>query len=178
MHNCGGVNLGRMRFQGNTIDLMPDPPRCAFPSCTDWGEHEHHITYDPPVSKRLCVRHHEEITIINGQQARKYRRSLSNNHRWWIWYQWIAGKLKARRTQKALEYTGEWDVVAAQRQEAETERENREAKRKARITITFATASGSRGPVSKKGRTVGRTNPLRKNKTKLKRRKRIKRGRV
>jgi hypothetical protein len=95
-----------MRFQGSTT--MPEPPRCAFPSCTDWGEHDHHITYEPPVTKRLCVRHHEEITIINGQQARKYRRSLSNKHRWWIWFQWIEGKLKARRTQKALEYTGEW----------------------------------------------------------------------
>jgi len=98
-----------MRFQGNTTDfVLPEPPRCAFPSCTDWGEHEHHITYDPPVTKRLCIRHHEEITIINGQQARKYRRSLSNKHRWWAWYQWTEGKLKPRRTRKALEYTEEW----------------------------------------------------------------------
>jgi len=36
------------------------------------GRHEHHITYDPPVTKYLCIQHHEEITIINGQQARKY----------------------------------------------------------------------------------------------------------
>ena len=87
---------------------LPEPPRCVFPSCLEWARHDHHVTYDPPVTKGLCVRHHEEITIVNGQQARKYRRSLSNNHRWWIWFQWIEGKLKARRTRKALEYTEEW----------------------------------------------------------------------
>lgn len=90
--------------------LLPKPPRCAFPSCTDWGVHEHHITYDPPVTKRLCFRHHEEITIINGQQARKYRRTLSNRHRWWAWYQWTNGNLKARRTRRALEYTEAWSA--------------------------------------------------------------------
>ena len=104
----------QMRFQGNTDPfVLLEPPRCAFPSCTDWGEHQHHITYDPPVTKRLCVQHHEEITIINGQQARKYRRSLSNKHRWWIWFQWIEGKLKPRRTRKALEYTEEWSAGSA-----------------------------------------------------------------
>jgi hypothetical protein len=108
-------------FRGNTTDLMPEPPRCAFPSCTDWGEHDHHITYEPPVTKRLCVRHHEEITIINGQQARKYRRSLSNKHRWWAWYQWIEGKLKARRTRKALEYTEEWAAGTAEEVEVVNE---------------------------------------------------------
>jgi hypothetical protein len=105
--------LPSMIFRGKTTDLMPEPPRCAFPSCTDWGGHDHHITYEPPVTKRLCVRHHEEITIINGQQARKYRRTLSNKHRWWAWYQWIEGELKARRTRKALEYTEEWTAGTA-----------------------------------------------------------------
>jgi hypothetical protein len=60
-----------MTFKGSTTDLvLPEPPRCAFPACTDWGDHDHHITYDPPITKRLCVRHHEEITIINAQQSR------------------------------------------------------------------------------------------------------------
>jgi hypothetical protein len=111
-----------VRFQGSTTDLvMPEPPRCAFPGCLVPGRHEHHITYDPPATKRLCVRHHEEITIINGQQARKYRRSLSNKHRWWAWYQWIEGKLKPRRTRKALEYTGECTCGTAQEVEVASE---------------------------------------------------------
>jgi hypothetical protein len=105
-----GHDVKNLLWREREIERMtlPEPPRCGFPSCTDWGVHEHHITYEPPVTKRLCVRHHEEITIINGQQARKYRRSLSNKHRWWIWFQWIEGKLNARRTRKALEYTEEW----------------------------------------------------------------------
>jgi hypothetical protein len=119
-----------MKYRGSTTDLvMPEPLRCSFPSCADWGEHDHHITYEPPVTKRLCVRHHEEITIINGQQARKYRRSLSNNHRWWIWYQWIQGKLKARRTRKALEYTGEWAAGTAREVEVMEEVKSPEEER-------------------------------------------------
>jgi hypothetical protein len=149
-----------MNFQGSTT--MPEPPRCAFPSCTNWGGHDHHITYDPPVTKRLCVRHHEEITIINGQQARKYRRTLSNKHRWWIWFQWIEGKLKARRTQKALEYTGEWSAVAAKHVEGENEKQIREEKNRQRITFIFPTISSDRATVGRKRRSVGRTPRRRK----------------
>jgi hypothetical protein len=94
------------------MDLMPEPPRCAYPGCPEWGAHNHHITYDPEVKKWLCVRHHEEITILNGQQGRKYRRGLSNKHRWWIWYQWTQGKLKVRRTRKSLEWVEEWQAGA------------------------------------------------------------------
>lgn len=100
-----------MKVQGSTTDYLrtlPEPPRCAFPGRTEYADHEHHITYEPTVTKHLCVRHHEEITIINGQQARKFRGTLSNKQRWWIWYQWAGGKLKARRTQKALEYIEDW----------------------------------------------------------------------
>jgi len=119
-----------VRFRGSTADLvMPELPRCSFPSCTDWGEHDHHITHDPPVTKRLCVRHHEEIIIINGQQARKYRRSLSNKHRWWIWFQWIEGKLKARRIRKALEYTEEWGAGTAEEVEVVNEVKSPEEER-------------------------------------------------
>ena len=46
--------------------------------------------------------------MLNGQQARKYRHELSNKHGWWIWYQWIDGKLKPRRTRKALEWSESW----------------------------------------------------------------------
>jgi hypothetical protein len=61
------------------------------------------------VKKGLCVRHHKEITMLNGQQARKYHVHLSNNFRWWIWYAWLRGELKVRRTRKALEWTDAWD---------------------------------------------------------------------
>ena len=96
-----------MIYQGSTrvSDLLD---KCAFPDCGEWGIHRHHITYDPEVVKPLCVGHHEQITILNGQQGRRVRHGLSNQHRWWIWYQWTAGKLKVRRTRKALEYIEDW----------------------------------------------------------------------
>jgi hypothetical protein len=102
---------GRSRvFVGRTPDEMPEPPRCDFPGCPEYAAHRHHVVYDPePVIKPLCKRHHEEITHLNGQQARKYRVTLSYKFRWRIWYEWRAGKLKPRRTQKALEWTSEWD---------------------------------------------------------------------
>jgi hypothetical protein len=89
--------------------MIPTPDRCCFPNCTEFADHTHHITYNPEVTKPLCRPHHEEITILNGQQARKVRHELSNKHRWWIWYQWLDGKLRIRRTKKALEYIEEWD---------------------------------------------------------------------
>jgi hypothetical protein len=96
------------QHDGTTEVRLPELPRCAFPGCQEWGEHDHHITYDPEVKKPLCVGHHQEITILNGQQARKYRRELSNKHRWWILYQWTQGKLKVRRTRKSLEWIEDW----------------------------------------------------------------------
>src|SRR6266478_7781497 len=89
-------------------NTMPTPPHCAFPGCGEWADHPHHVTYDPEIIRPLCLAHHEQITMLNGQQARKYRTVLSNRFRWWIWYQWIDGKLKPRRTRKALEWTEAW----------------------------------------------------------------------
>jgi hypothetical protein len=83
--------------------------QCCYPGCSDYADHQHHVTYEPEAIKPLCRTHHEDITIINGQQSRKYRRGLSNRHRWWIWFQWLDGKLKPRRTRKALDYIEEWD---------------------------------------------------------------------
>ena len=97
--------------------MSPDI-KCVFPGCDADSQHTHHVTYQPPVTKRLCRKHHEDITIINGQQARKSRSRywrgahyirLSNKHRWWIWFQWTEGKLKPRRTKKALEWLKDWD---------------------------------------------------------------------
>jgi hypothetical protein len=102
--------------------MLLSPTRCDYPGCVAYREHDHHVTYDPEVIKPLCRLHHEEITIINGQHARKYRRPLSNRQRWWIWYQWRDGKLKARRTRKAQEYIEEWD----QNMNLEAERRTRQ----------------------------------------------------
>ena len=81
--------------------------RCYHPNCTKMGEEKHHITYSPEVTVLLCKKHHVQITIINGQQARRIHSELSNRHRWWIWYQWLSGKLHARRTERALEWIAE-----------------------------------------------------------------------
>jgi hypothetical protein len=89
-------------FTGRT-----DGIRCKFPGCGDVGLHRHHITYDPPVIENLCERHHEDITIINLQQAGKIRGALSNKHRWRNWYCWLRGELRPRRTAKAMEYIEE-----------------------------------------------------------------------
>jgi hypothetical protein len=89
--------------------IVPSHQRCCYPNCGQYADHQHHVTYTPEVTKALCRAHHEDITIINGQQARKYRRGLSNRHRWWIWFQWQEGKLKPRRTRKALDYIAVWD---------------------------------------------------------------------
>lgn len=87
----------------------PTPDCCSFPGCSNFGDHNHHIVYDPAVIRPLCITHHKEITMLNGLQARKIRRELGRRHRWWIWFQWIAGKLKPRRTKKALEWVRDWD---------------------------------------------------------------------
>jgi hypothetical protein len=101
--------------------MLLAPRRCFFPGCGKFPDHNHHIVYFPDeVKKPLCRSHHEEITIINGQQARKYQHGLSNNHRWWIWHQWLEGKLKPRRTRKALEYIEEWDRSEASQTEPRT----------------------------------------------------------
>ena len=90
---------------------LPAPTRCSFPGCHELGQHEHHIVYEPDVIKPLCIKHHKEITMLNGLQARRIRRGLTRRHRWWIWFQWIGGKLKPRRTKKALEWVHEWDGI-------------------------------------------------------------------
>jgi hypothetical protein len=105
-----GVFPRQAIYTRESTDMLPAPRRCFFPGCGKFPDHDHHIVYFPDeVKKPLCRSHHEEITIINGQQARKYRHGLSNNHRWWIWHQWLEGKLRPRRTRKALEYIEEWD---------------------------------------------------------------------
>jgi len=86
--------------------------QCAFPGCRVLAMHSHHIVYEPqPIVKKLCEEHHHQITIINGQQARRIRHTLSTKHRWWIWYGFIEGRLKPRRTAKAMEYIEEMKAL-------------------------------------------------------------------
>jgi hypothetical protein len=93
--------------------MLPLPTRCCFPLCSEFGGHQHHVTYDPECKKPLCGKHHKEITHLNGIQSRKYNYAkLTNKFRWWIWFQWIEGRLKARRTKLAQEWTKEWDKKA------------------------------------------------------------------
>src|SRR5260370_36941180 len=95
-------------FIGRTRDVMRVREACFFPGCTRFADHQHHIIYFPEeVTKPLCRPHHEEITILNGQQARKSRHELSNSHRWWIWYQWLQVKLKPPRAPEALSHPEE-----------------------------------------------------------------------
>ena len=49
--------------------------------------------------------------IINRAKAGKQKSPLSNRQRWWIWYQWIEGRLKPRRTRGAPEYVSEWESL-------------------------------------------------------------------
>lgn len=89
--------------------------KCSYPGCKEVADHEHHIygSDNPdPVKKSktawLCKRHHEDITILNGKEARRIHKILSDKHRGFIWFKWCNGEMKPRRTKKALEYLEEW----------------------------------------------------------------------
>ncbi len=142
------------------------PPRCEFPGCGEWADHRHHITYQPEVTKGLCLRHHEEITILNGQQGRKYRVPLSNKFRWWIWFQWTQGKMKVRRTGKSLEWLGDWQGQPAVQPEeprtpeapvmpelvAQTKKRTRKKERSQRKKATVRKSVGARVRKAKAGK--------------------------
>jgi len=94
--------------------MLPEPTRCCFPGCTKFGGHKHHVTYEPECTKPLCEDHHKEITHLNGIQSRKFNYvKLSTKFRWRIWFLWIRGELKPRRTKKAQEWTDGWDKAPA-----------------------------------------------------------------
>jgi hypothetical protein len=107
--------------------------QCAFPGCKKFGAENHHITYNPEVTKRLCTRHHEEITILNGHKGRAVRHGLSNRHRWWIWYQWLEGNLKVRRTKKAMQYIEQGRAQLRASRVDTTERAERELREHAEL---------------------------------------------
>jgi len=93
-----------IRWVGRSVNALKP---CSFPGCEKPGTQRHHVTYDPEVIKPLCGDHHDEITMLNSQQARKYRQELSNAFRWRLWYEWIGGR-KVRRTGKSVEDLADW----------------------------------------------------------------------
>lgn len=99
---------------------MDDPEsKCDYPNCETIPDHTHHITYEPELTVRLCRKHHEDITIINGAKARATRsgwnwrftpyRKLTNWEREYIYEGWKAGTFRPKRTKKALEWLKDWD---------------------------------------------------------------------
>lgn len=63
--------------------------KCAVIKCSKLGTERHHVTYSPEVVKLLCHQHHIQITILNADEGRKNRGSLSNKYRWFIWIGFI-----------------------------------------------------------------------------------------
>jgi hypothetical protein len=43
---------------------------CVVPGCGELPVERHHVTYDPPEIVPICRNHHDEITRINGQEAK------------------------------------------------------------------------------------------------------------
>lgn len=83
--------------------------KCVFPECPKKVEHRHHIVYVPEVIVGLCRGHHEDITIVNVNATEKTRRKLSNDQRWDLWRQWLAGAIQPIRTENALAWIAKWD---------------------------------------------------------------------
>jgi hypothetical protein len=88
----------RSRKRVEIIDFLADVPLprvgCKFPDCAADPTHPHHVTYRPSCVFRLCAAHHREITVCNINRAHLVRCRLSNRHRWWVWNEWRAGRLR------------------------------------------------------------------------------------
>lgn len=82
--------------------------RCRFPNCPNMAEHRHHVQYatpfEPEVIEPLCSDHHQQITNLNAIEARRVHHRLSRNHRWFLWYEWLAGRRKPRNTRRCREW--------------------------------------------------------------------------
>jgi len=54
-----------------------------------WGPIDrHHVTYNPPREVNLCRRHHEQITVLNGQL---YVRECANWFQCAVFELWLMG---------------------------------------------------------------------------------------
>jgi hypothetical protein len=61
------------------------------PGCSTLPIEWHHITYRPEKKVPLCRVHHDQITRINGEQAKG---PLSNRQRQTIWRKFLTGELE------------------------------------------------------------------------------------
>lgn len=82
---------------------------CSFPLCQERGSHPHHITYSPPVVKKLCPLHHREITAININESDRVGGKLSNRHRFWAFGAWLRGELHPQWTPHVEEWLSSWE---------------------------------------------------------------------
>lgn len=82
---------------------------CVFPKCPNKRDHKHHIIYDPPMIVGLCYAHHEDITIVNTNEAFKKRRKLTSDERVEIWEAWLRGELVPEMTPWAAAWIGRWE---------------------------------------------------------------------
>lgn len=77
---------------GATFDTISKATFCT--KCGDLGHENHHITYYPEKTARLCGKCHRKITRINGREARRVPsgkpwKKLSNQEREKIWRDFI-----------------------------------------------------------------------------------------
>lgn len=79
--------------------LSPIPP-CSYPKCPSHSEHDHHITYNPNKTIRLCEFHHNCITQWNYVFAGLYncrsdgwKSGLSDKDRQLVHDRWMRGEL-------------------------------------------------------------------------------------
>jgi len=72
--------------------------KCAFLGCEETENLElHHIVYPDGPTACFCPDHHLQLTVINSHKARKQRSGLSRKQRWYLYYNFIEGKLKKPR---------------------------------------------------------------------------------
>jgi hypothetical protein len=72
--------------------------RCVVTGCEEEGIERHHVTYNDPVIRVLCSKHHLQITAINSHTARKQHHALSDKQRWFLWFKFKEGLIKTRIT--------------------------------------------------------------------------------
>jgi hypothetical protein len=87
---------------------MPNLMRCYKPGCRRAGSECYVIAFEPYSTVKLCKRHYEEITLINTLMQTEYERYTTNDFfRWHIWYRWLHGELKVRKTGKTPQLVGQ-----------------------------------------------------------------------
>ncbi len=75
---------------------------CGYPDCFELGLHPHHITYQPNVEEKFCVKHHKEIETLLFHHSDRDRITLSNDQRIRIYKDWISGAEKVTEHMRAV----------------------------------------------------------------------------